>query len=492
MSINTAFGFETRSCNSAAIWATYHRNDVKFRRLSRLEDDTSEEVKNIFLRQAGQNVEHVKSHFDNHLFYTNAGRIISYIPILSFIPGLLRAGESSLSRHPDRWAYYARSMISAMGLGILFLIPDVVILVKRCLEEPQDSRFLRTKERFENLANLKESEKNVLKADIKLIYEKTLEIGDSKKAAELLYMYGRLVYGGDMGQSSNFTMAAIKAEITGTFPAKLADIQYHDFKEIDSLLEQAKKSSSMNLAVYLRWYGHACQNTPDRIKNENADRFEAIYGTAIDILKRVNSKDSNWEIGQILYNTTRFLYSFKKPGDVEGALGTLRKLIPYLDNEGKSLRAQELRAQIENITAIETSRIKPQTMELLKVQYACYTRAYEIASETAGFNPFLRNLFLNNKARIALELVLKNATVVNIMEIACWFDEVVRYVKEENYNHYYHATFLFNASLLEKVRRNSNKQKELLTAAIEVCDKFPNTPGTSELKAKIQASLLVL
>lgn len=489
MSINTAFGFETRSCNTAPIWAKHHRHDYKFLPLSHLEKNDSKDVTIFFLRQAGENIEYVKSNYDNHLFYTNAGRIISYIPILSFIPGLMRAAESSqFSRHPDRWAYFARSMISAMGLGILFLIPDLVILVKRCLEEPQDSRFVRTKERFENLANLKEPEKNALKADIKLIYEKTLEKGESKKAAELLYMYGRLIYGGDMEQSSNFTMAAIQAELTGTFPTKFADIQNHDFKEIDPLLEKAKKSSSMNVAVYLRWYGHACQNIPNRIKKENADRFEAIYGTAIDILKKVNSKDSNWEIGQILYNTTRFLHSFKHPDDVKGALATLAQLVPYLDKEGKSLRAQQLRAQIANITAIETSRLKPQTPELLKVQYDCYIRASEIAEETEGFDPFLKTLFLSNKARMALELHT-SAPVATLDEMGNWVEKVVLYIKEQNYNHFYYATFLFNASLIEKARGNSAKQKELLRAAEKVCDKFPNTNGTTQVKAQIQAAL---
>lgn len=338
-------------------------------------------------------------------------------------------------------------------------------------------------------------------------------------AAKIFYLYGRCLYGGNFEASRQMFQAALAVQLVGAkvlnakilssllgtgeledLPAYLSN-RPDAFKRLDKLLDsnpvdelaemvpKTDREQAFSIAMSLKWLGFSCQNITVFKTKANLERFETIYGFAKKILVRLDTADSRWEVGQILYNTGRFIHYLRTPDDVAGAVATLKEVFPYLEAEGKTARAQGLRAQIHNISSIEFGKIKPkdeaERRGQLKRQYEEIAKASEIAEKTAGFDPFLKTMFLNNKARAAFECIEAGDPVATIEEVDRWIREVLETIAKEEYNHSYHAIYLLSAAKFESKRGNKAKALEYLALSERVNLKF--AASNQDIQEKVEA-----
>lgn len=313
-----------------------------------------------------------------------------------------------------------------------------------------------------------------------------IQIGLENDASRIFYLFGKALYGGDMQASRRMLELSLMVQLVGlkalnntvTPPLlfdNLADLpkqfpsDTQAFKPLENFLDQTSeetivdigtrqsKENAFNFAATLRWVGATYQNIDSFQTKEHAPLFEKLCEGASNIWKKIAvegdnewKKNCDWEVAKIIYNTKRHRHYLQHPDDVKGALDTLIEVESYLTAEGNSPRAQQMRAQIHNITAIELSKIQPtdidSKLENLKLCYEATSKAEEIAASSSEFDPFLKLLFLHNKAAQALECLKNGIPVVGIETINLWFKQVVNVIEKENYNHFYHSNFLINAA----------------------------------------------
>lgn len=323
------------------------------------------------------------------------------------------------------------------------------------------------------------------------------------KISRLFFLLGRLEYGGQMEKSRHYLQASLLLKLASLGLAKtdvlnilmahsstsalqdslskenpelrsvLTDLPENILKSIDKkeLLAIADKTQVFELACILRWLGHACQNID--VLNKNLERFEIIYRLAKEcnqnVIERSSHelmKDANWEMAELLYNTDRFMYHFKAPTDVMGKMQLLDNVKPYLKAEGDSLRASTKLAQIENIQAIEKSKIPNCGPDILETCYEHANKALKIAEETANFDLFLLNMFRNNSVTFALKTKRTHFDELNNR-----MSLVLAYAKENE--HYYNPIFYIGAARLKNAQGEKDKALELLDKADEISKKSP-------------------
>jgi hypothetical protein len=351
------------------------------------------------------------------------------------------------------------------------------------------------------------------------------------KISRIFFLYGKSLYGGNMQDTRRMFELAFTAQLFSLnafnkhvipnltenlqdlpkqFPADYSSSSHmHDFlmstsdDNLVSIAQKEGKEHAFNIAATLRWAGATYQNIDSFCTKEHAPLFEKVYGVASKIWEDIAlkgdeswKKDCHWEIVQIIYNTERFRHYLQNPNDVKGALEKLQKIEPYLAAEGNTLRAQQLRAQIHNIKGIDISKLittDPQEkLENLKSSYESTAKAEEIAASTPEFNPFIRIMFLSNKATRALTCLKEGSPVADINEIRGWFNQVLTAIEKEKYNHYYHAFFLINAAKCEIHDQAWEKAHEILNKAEEIANMYPDSSAeankaTQELRLQIKS-----
>lgn len=301
-------------------------------------------------------------------------------------------------------------------------------------------------------------------------------------AARIFFLYGKCLYNGNMQASRRMFELSLAVEFVGlkilkndalpvlpstdlesipaSFPAESQALQQWDefvastpVDAFTSTICQQDKETAFDIAMTFRWLGATYQNLDHFNKPEYLPLFQKIYAVATKVWEKIGSKDSLWEVAQILYNTQRFVHYLKSPEDVLGALETLKAIEPYLKAEGDSLRAKQLQAQIHNITAVESSKIPVMTKEekqaMLVFQYQEISKAEAICSGDPRFDIFLKKLFIHNKASRAIACAQEGIPVAEINEIKIWIDDLLAYMENEKYNHYYFFIFLKTAAKFE-------------------------------------------
>lgn len=338
-----------------------------------------------------------------------------------------------------------------------------------------------------------------------------------QQAARIFYLYGILLYGGDMVKAKKLFCLSLALQLghtlerarVRTFVPKphltpcntlegllTLDLGItlsvsHELLTDSSNEELAKMVLTKNtiqqeafvFAETMFWVGATYQNI-DQYKTI-LPLFEKYFGLPKLLFAKIDTPESRWKVADIIYNTGRHIHLLKHPGDIQGALATLDEVTPYLDAEGQSLRAQVKRAQIHNITAIEWSKKVPQSdtekKQFLELQYRETLKALKIAESTPQFYSFLKIVFTNNAARIALNCLNAQISVTDIPQIDKWMAIVMKDMEKSNFDHYYHASFVLNAARIEIYKNNKQKAKDLLDHAEVIAKKYPeSTKATME------------
>ena len=88
------------------------------------------------------------------------------------------------------------------------------------------------------------------------------------------------------------------------------------------------------VAETLRFFAGAKQNMDDFAVPENVEWFAKTNGLARQIWEKIDTQDSRWWVGQLIYNTGRFMYDLGHPKTegqlehIQGSLATLDALTP--------------------------------------------------------------------------------------------------------------------------------------------------------------------
>lgn len=333
-----------------------------------------------------------------------------------------------------------------------------------------------------------------------------------KEAAQLFFIYGRIMHAKDWNACASLLLLSIGV--------RLAVLNQIDQKDLPSLKSCGDISSLIPwlkdqlepihrrligtasevfvaqitpqnsdqwfaIAEALRWYAGAKQNMDEFALPINLNWFEKMNGLARDIWARIDTQDSHWWIGQLIYNTGPFLYDLKHPDTegqlehIQGSLATLKELPHYLEREAGSVRAQELRAQIKNIKWVEYRDFiqdcdgPEKKRELLQSAFEDISEARALAEKTEGFNPFLKLLFLHNRMHCATLCVKAGAEVAPIEEMEQWVDELLTTMERENYNHIYHFGFILNVMRFYILQKNREKTATSLALAQRLLKKYP-------------------
>jgi hypothetical protein len=326
---------------------------------------------------------------------------------------------------------------------------------------------------------------------------------DLNMLAPLFYMYGRTIYGADMEAARQIFQLALSFQL----PSLKQNMPFSNFESLESLTSHLRahveildiidsefrnftSEALLNddndkvylLATTLRWLGHCYQNL-DQFKgptSENIARFHHIYGMSEALLSSRNLPEFNWELGQLYYNTGRFLHYLTHPDDVEGAVKELQKVLPFLRME-KSKRARVLEAQIRNITMIENSKIidkipEAKRKDFLQSNYKDVMIACQTSNQVEGFNPFLKTMFKQNSVNFALKCHQYHVNVATPEELEKKMAEVLEEIKATDYNHYYHSTYFITAAKLAfEINKDKQKALEHLQKAEEIAKKYKDS-----------------
>jgi len=341
-------------------------------------------------------------------------------------------------------------------------------------------------QRFAQFDSMQKTEREAFEQDLVKAYPNESSL---YRRAKILHMYGRCLYGGDMRKSSEVFRRSMATQLDilehcKTLPESVTPISVSD----DDLMQVAERvdlksqhDEAFLLAKTLRWLGHSYQNIDAMAKKDNLQLFKRIYGLARSILENIPLKDANWEIGQLIYNTERFLHSLEYSEiDVRQFLKTLHiEMAPYLEKEGESLRGQVLRAQLHNISAVYLRDVQcadeQEEAQLLQQQYTEVVEARRIATGTPGFNPFLQILFLHNSANLALKCLDKKCPVQSLEEITASLNQMMHEMKEQQFDHCYYPGMCITAARAALKSQNHEEAKKILVLAERLCDSFKDS-----------------
>lgn len=348
-------------------------------------------------------------------------------------------------------------------------------------------------------------------------------------AARIFYIYGRCVYGGNMEASRQMFQLSLAIQLIGlrvldpkslpslkdcgdleSFPKHLSettkafgkDFDEHLFAftspEFAQAVAKGGKEHAFSIATALRWLGHSYQNL-DEFKNVNeAIRFEKIYGHAIETLRGIHSHDANWEIVEILYNTTRFMLYLKDSENYEGALKKMEEILPYITEEGPTVRGEQLLAQTHNIATIDRGNIisaiekgervpkdPNEKIQLLEQQLKDISQAVRVAEANPGINPKLKDMFIKN--RTAIQITCLQAGMIletPVDDIRSSIQDGLKKIYDEDFSHYYDAGDLIVAARFEFSQGNIPAALAYLAKADEINEKFSLSSAVLQERAK--------
>lgn len=376
--------------------------------------------------------------------------------------------------------------------------------------EKIEGSLAKAEEIFKNFSTMKETDRSRLFGHLEKAFTDIQKLSNKGNFSSLLdeltarvfFLYGRTLYSKDMEQSRQILQLALSVQLVGlrglnvqskldfnstnslaALPEKLS-LHRTTFEQIDRLLaltrddnfasrlcEGGMGDNAFTTGMILRFLGQSYQNIGKFKKVEHVNRFEEIYGLAEKIFKAINTKNSEWEIGQIKYNTGTFIHYLKNPGFHMGAIKLLEAIPSFLEGENNSVRSRELEAQILNKMATERGNILPSNswdeQELFESRYADVSNAAEIAKTTPGFGTFLKTNLVHNKAALAIKALMSSIKALMLDanadrirtkadEIRAKADEIrkeVQYIVDimtsENYSNIYHPTYLINFAKFE-------------------------------------------
>ncbi len=286
-----------------------------------------------------------------------------------------------------------------------------------------------------------------------------------------LYTYGRCIYGKD------YTLAAITLRLSLEWQIEkgtkflhynsFADMKREtfDFEKIDKLLDKVN-TPDMMLIHTLKWYAFACMNSNEVGNASQLKRFENLYAKIRTFCASLNTSDSVWEIGQIIYNS-RPLCGWKKPNDWDSQLAWIKEAEYCLKIEGNTAKARTFQAQLFSMESNLLSRM-PQSGDLFNRQLELARRAYKTSQETPDFDPFLQLKFLNDLATLLNKAYMSKKEGISKEEILSLFKQLVPQVLEAKNPHEYHIIYLRNAADFESTIGNDDQSVMLYKKAAEI------------------------
>lgn len=364
------------------------------------------------------------------------------------------------------------------------------------------------------------------------------------RAARLFYIYGKVLYGGQMDKSAaSFKTALTIQLLQDRFSSKKDSLNelINESEDLETFLSNAEKAKLFDstekllldyteadvkgLADNPKGYfvartiydlANAQQNmdefrvlTATYTKEVASNHFEKVYGFSRKIFETMAKQTSDketaancqWEVACILYDGDRWIYKLQlgappklTKDQMQTMLATLDKLKPYLESENGSERAVGKQAQIYNISMIIrtnfTAANETENQENLKEMYELVCKANQLADTQPNFTPFQRTLYKNNRVSIARKCAKAGLQVAQPAEMRKWMEEVLETIRLQNYNHYYHVTFLLNGARLAQLEGNSAERDRLLAVAKKVTEDFPkNKKENEELLAEFEAEM---
>jgi len=299
-------------------------------------------------------------------------------------------------------------------------------------------------------------------------------------------------------------------EVSGIFNSNLASV-YDTFENHSSIWSKLSEGNInptelFSLAEKVFWFGRSLQAGVAQVYQNKERLFGSINNLVKDILAKVGTKDALWMRNAVVpFYMSPLLFELQNPekGKWE-VLETLGEVKKAFDLEGKTVRRYEMEAELYNQEAtkyrymlshkfLEEKTSKKEIQDLLQKQYKELCQAVEIANSTQGFDPFLRNQLILNKARVAMECKQEGSPVLGDDEIGEQLNIVLEFMKATQYCHQYFLTFLCAIIRFEIDRGNVERAVEHLTQALHLCfEKFSKTPDKGRTDEVVKVKDLVL
>lgn len=270
-----------------------------------------------------------------------------------------------------------------------------------------------------------------------------------------------------------------------------------DIKGLAIRISLGGSERAYSIAVGLRWLGRTYLINEKFKSLEYLKLFEKIFNLARAVLMNIKTADSQWEIGQILYDSARFITPLMHPDDINKTLENFKAIEFYLQGEGKSVRAQILRTQIANLTMVALGKLKPLSSEektdCLRAQYEVTVRAVEIADSVEGFDLFLKILSYNNRARCALNCIKNGDPVAELKDIEGWMGEVLKFVEKIHGLHPLCPYFLLTAGFFALHQGNTADAMEHLKRSDLLAERYPESSKNAQVGAEeLRRALLAI
>lgn len=216
------------------------------------------------------------------------------------------------------------------------------------------------------------------------------------------------------------------------------------------------------------------------------DHIHTYFTVAKELFEYLDTPDSRWEIGMINYYHGAYVhlhYNALKnfPYDIPGFFKVLDEMKPFIDEEKGSLRAKLMHILLlVNKCSLDKTRSSVEKFKAL-------SEVFDLMEQIPGYNIYFKMKFLSLKARFALEC-LNNGLITfkggaSLSEIGTWHERIFSEVRNDNYNHWFHAVLLTNAAryegekaLFEGPPSDMQIAREYLDKALEICKRFPQTP----------------
>lgn len=263
-----------------------------------------------------------------------------------------------------------------------------------------------------------------------------------------------------------------------------AQLMVMDVKVISAKIVALGSERALQVAMTLRRI-LCCYKEIDVFDHvTHCPRFEKIYDLGMEVLTTLNTEDSRWEKVQMINDISCFIYRLKTDPNtletaegIKGLLSPLDSALKIVEAEGKSLRAQEWRANINHSKGIALRAVtcseEKQKIANKKAAYLAMEEALKIADSTEGFNPSLKTMYRNNLAGIAAELLRLAQPVLSANKISALFHKTLEEIANCGCDHNLHAVYHFNAAKFELDQGKRDLCIAHLRKAQDVMKKFP-------------------